>query len=188
MYSFSYFLWVYSSDFFSNLWWTQSSLPLSFYSKVSTYSHTFSSKYCYFILERLVCMFYTMLAMEVRYPDLLQKMSCGDIIDWQVPVAFSKATLPQAAQSQWLSTARVPGQGNFAEYGTLLMDSPGLCDCLKLFLWNPPSIFFSLFADVSLASQSEGPMAYSCSLPLCPSKTFPQSSSWTSNSALVSTS
>lgn len=28
-------------------------------------------------------MFYTMLAMKVRYSDLLQKMSCGDIIDWQ---------------------------------------------------------------------------------------------------------
>lgn len=68
LFSFGLFYWLSS-----NLWWIQSSLPLSFYSKVSTYSHTFSSKYYYFIPERLVCMFYTILAMEVHYSDLLKK-------------------------------------------------------------------------------------------------------------------
>lgn len=190
---------------FSNLWWTQTSSTLSFYSNISTYCHMFSSKYCYFIPEGLVCMVYTVLATEVRCSDLLQEDELWghSRLTASAPPLLTHCGIFQGhafpdCQGQWLSTARLPERDNFAGCGTPPRDSldvgtaisvaeafSGLGHCLKFSLCNPP-IFFSLFTDVSLTSQSEGSRGRP-PLPLYPSKAFPQSSSCTSNSVFVST-
>ena len=60
-YFFAYiFLWVYSVDIFPNLWWTQSSLILRFYSNISTYCHIFPLQYCLTLLRKCLCIWFVL--------------------------------------------------------------------------------------------------------------------------------
>lgn len=160
----SYFLWGYSITFFSILWWTQSSLILSFHSNISTYCHTFLSKCGLTLFQKCRC-----ICLVLWWPWRcaahlsFERLCCENTADWQLLHLLIPS---QAAQSHRPSTARVPEQGLICWIWDSFNGQPWLGDShqlgwgflraatVKFFPPNPP--FFCLFTDISPASQSEG--------------------------------